>query len=45
MTPPAKDEAAIADNVVYALETDGFKVQWVELGEQGLEILKNESKG
>ncbi|NOQ36564.1 MAG: two-component system response regulator CreB [Methylococcaceae bacterium] len=38
-----EDEAAIADNVVYALETDGFKVQWVELGEQGLDILKNEA--
>ncbi len=36
-----EDEAAIADNAVYALETDGFKVIWVELGESALETLKN----
>lgn len=37
-----EDEAPIADNAVYALETDGFKVTWVELGEKGLDVLRKE---
>ncbi|MGR9099670.1 MAG: two-component system response regulator CreB [Gammaproteobacteria bacterium] len=32
-----EDEAAIADNVVYALETEGFEVVWKRLGREGLE--------
>jgi two-component system catabolic regulation response regulator CreB len=35
-----EDEPAIADNVVYALETEGFETEWAQLGEQGLELLR-----
>lgn len=31
-----EDESAIADAVVYALETEGFRVHWVRLGRDGL---------
>ena len=36
-----EDEAAIADNVVYALQTEGFTVRWTALGLQGLELLRS----
>jgi len=35
-----EDEAAIADNVVYALETEGFRVEWKSLGQEGLASVK-----
>ena len=38
-----EDEAAIADNVVYALRSDHFRVQWFSLGEEGLNYLLNNS--
>ncbi len=38
-----EDEPSIADNVVYALETEGFQTRWVRLGADGLDILRNES--
>jgi len=34
-----EDEAAIADAVCYALETEGFKCQWCQLGREGLDAL------
>ncbi|WP_416399392.1 two-component system response regulator CreB [Allohahella sp. A8] len=34
-----EDEAAIADTLVYALETDGFRVSWKRLGQDGLALL------
>jgi len=34
-----EDEAAIADTVVYALETEGFRVTWKTLGREGLALL------
>jgi two-component system catabolic regulation response regulator CreB len=37
-----EDEPAIADNVVYALETEGFRTRWVRLGAEGLEVLRSE---
>lgn len=37
-----EDEPAIADNVVYALETEGFRTRWVRLGAEGLQVLRNE---
>lgn len=37
-----EDEPAIADTVVYALESEGFRTRWVRLGAEGLEILRNE---
>ena len=37
-----EDEAAIADNVVYALETEGFQVQWKSLGREGLAVVREE---
>ena len=40
-----EDEPAIADNVVYALESEGFEVRWVRLGADGLEILRTERVG
>ncbi|OGT87846.1 MAG: two-component system response regulator CreB [Gammaproteobacteria bacterium RIFOXYA12_FULL_61_12] len=35
-----EDEAAIADTVVYALETEGFRVTWKTLGREGLALLR-----
>ncbi len=37
-----EDEAAIAENVVYALETEGFKATWISLGQEGLEIVRKQ---
>lgn len=36
-----EDEATIADTVVYALETEGFSVTWVPLGEEAIQLLKS----
>ena len=36
-----EDESAIADTVLYALETEGFRVQWVSLGADGISALQN----
>ena len=35
-----EDEAAIADTVLYALETEGFKTQWCQLGQAGVDSLR-----
>jgi len=40
-----EDEPAIADNVAYALETEGFRTRRVRLGAEGIEILRNEPIG
>ena len=40
-----EDEPAIADNVVYALETEGFRTRWVRLGGEGLEALAGQLRG
>ena len=37
-----EDEAAIADTVVYTLRSEGFTVQWVGLGGEALEALRND---
>jgi two-component system catabolic regulation response regulator CreB len=37
-----EDEPAIADTVVYALESEGFRTRWVRLGTEGVEILHQE---
>ena len=38
-----EDEAAIADAVIYALETEGFKINWYTLGLEALsELQKND---
>jgi two-component system catabolic regulation response regulator CreB len=37
-----EDEAAIADTVIYALETEGFDVQWETLGEKALDAAKGD---
>jgi len=34
-----EDERGIADNLIYALETDGFNVQWASTGGEALERL------
>ena len=34
-----EDEPAIADNIVYALETEGFKCRWCSTGREGLAAL------
>lgn len=36
-----EDESSIADNVVYALETEGFRTVWKSLGREALEILRD----
>jgi two-component system catabolic regulation response regulator CreB len=38
-----EDEAAIADNIAYALRTDGFTPHHVSLGEQALSALRSKS--
>lgn len=35
-----EDEASIADNLIYALQTDGFEVEWFMLGQQLLTRLE-----
>jgi len=35
-----EDEVAIADTVIYALETEGFEVVWCQLGKEGLNTLR-----
>jgi len=37
-----EDEPAIADNVVYALKTEGFDTEWVRLGGQGIRKLREQ---
>lgn len=34
-----EDESAIADTVIYALETEGYRVEWLRLGREGVERL------
>ncbi|MDH5185351.1 MAG: response regulator, partial [Gammaproteobacteria bacterium] len=38
-----EDEVAIADTVVYALETEGFAVTWTQLGTEALAHLQTDS--
>jgi len=38
-----EDEASIADNISYALQTEGFNVFWVQLGNSGIIHLQNNS--
>jgi two-component system catabolic regulation response regulator CreB len=38
-----EDEPSIADNIVYALKTEGFSPAWCQTGEDALERLKAES--
>ena len=38
-----EDESSIADNIVYALEAEGFDAHWANLGTDGLEILEREN--
>ena len=35
-----EDEVSIADNIHYALQTEGFHVHWVQLGNDGIEYLR-----
>lgn len=37
-----EDEAAIADTVLYALETEGFKTAWSRLGQEGVERVRQD---
>ena len=37
-----EDESAIADNVVFALETEGFSVEWKSLGREGLQYVREQ---
>lgn len=38
-----EDEAAISDTIIYALETEGFDTKWVQLGQQAVQTLKEDS--
>lgn len=38
-----EDEAAIADTIVYALQTEGYQTQWHTLGVEAIDSIKNES--
>lgn len=38
-----EDESAIADAVVYALQTEGFQTHWVQLGEAALQEIRSEN--
>lgn len=38
-----EDEAAIADTLVYALQSEGFRVLWRQLGREGLSCLEHET--
>lgn len=40
-----EDEPAIADNLVYALGSEGFDPRWARLGGEGLELLRRENVG
>lgn len=40
-----EDEPAIADNIVYALETEGFQCKWCATGGEGLAALNLSSTG
>jgi len=35
-----EDEPSIADNITYALSTDGFEPEWRPTGKEGLEVLE-----
>jgi two-component system catabolic regulation response regulator CreB len=37
-----EDEAPIADTLIYALQTEGFQVQWCRLGRDGMEVLERD---
>jgi len=37
-----EDEPSIADNIIYALNTDGFEAIWSATGHEGVATLKNE---
>lgn len=37
-----EDESAIADNVLYALRTEGFTADWRSLGQEGLALLRSD---
>ncbi len=37
-----EDEASIADNITYALTTEGFHTSWVNVAQQGLNIIKEQ---
>lgn len=36
-----EDEPSIADNIVYALTSEGFTCSWVGIGSEGLDAIKN----
>lgn len=38
-----EDEAAIADAVVFALESEGFQVHWCTLGQEGIALLERDA--
>lgn len=38
-----EDEPSIADNVIYALETEGFRVLWQSSGKDAMSVLETES--
>lgn len=35
-----EDEPSIADNIIYALQTEGFSATWVKLGLEGIKYIK-----
>jgi two-component system, OmpR family, catabolic regulation response regulator CreB len=35
-----EDEAAIADTIIYALQSEGFSVAWKQLGKEGISLLE-----
>ncbi len=39
----AEDESSIADNVTYALTTEGFQVTWAKMGNEALDLLKTQN--
>lgn len=38
-----EDEPSIADNIIYALDTEGFSVQWQSSGRDALSVLETET--
>ena len=38
-----EDESSIADNITYALTSEGFTCTWVGIGSAGLEVIKTEN--
>lgn len=38
-----EDESSIADNILYALKTEGFDVTWLKLGSEGLDYVRSKS--